>query len=58
MKYKNNIMRVIAVFTMLFAFVGQAMRPKYKVVLVVPKSAEPWLDCGFTLVANKSGLKT
>ncbi|MFT6656188.1 MAG: ribose transport system substrate-binding protein [Marinomonas primoryensis] len=53
MKYKNNIMRVIAVFTMLFAFVGSSYAAKYKVGVSVPSADHGW-TAGLLWWANKA----
>jgi ribose transport system substrate-binding protein len=53
MKYKNNIMRVIAVFTMLFAFVGSSYAAKYKVGISVPSADHGW-TAGLLWWANKA----
>jgi len=53
MKYKNKIMRVIAVFTMLFAFTGTSYAAKYKVGISVPSADHGW-TAGLLWWANKA----
>ncbi|MGJ8645278.1 MAG: substrate-binding domain-containing protein [Marinomonas colpomeniae] len=53
MKYKNKIMRVVAVFTMLFAFTGTSYAAKYKVGVSVPSADHGW-TAGLLWWANKA----
>lgn len=53
MKYKNKIMRLVAVFTMLFAVVGTSYAAKYKVGVSVPAADHGW-TAGLLWWANKS----
>ncbi|QRV25219.1 substrate-binding domain-containing protein [Marinomonas foliarum] len=53
MKYNNKIMRLIAVFTMLFAFVGTSYAAKYKVGVSVPSADHGW-TAGLLWWANKA----
>lgn len=53
MKYKNKIMRLVAVFTMLFAFVGTSYAAKYKVGVSVPAADHGW-TAGLLWWANKA----
>ncbi|MGO3738545.1 MAG: substrate-binding domain-containing protein [Marinomonas foliarum] len=53
MKYNNKIMRLIAVFTMLFAFVGTSYAAKYKVGISVPSADHGW-TAGLLWWANKA----
>jgi ribose transport system substrate-binding protein len=53
MKYNNKIMRLIAVFTMLFAFVGTSYAAKYKIGVSVPSADHGW-TAGLLWWANKA----
>ncbi|GAB3481702.1 substrate-binding domain-containing protein [Marinomonas epiphytica] len=53
MKYKNKIMRVIAIFTMLLTFSGVSYAAKYKVGVSVPSADHGW-TAGLLWWANKT----
>ncbi|NLQ16217.1 substrate-binding domain-containing protein [Marinomonas sp. M1K-6] len=53
MKYKNNIMRVIAIFATLFAFVSSSYAATFKVGVSVPSADHGW-TAGLLWWANKA----
>ncbi|MFT2112343.1 substrate-binding domain-containing protein [Marinomonas sp. 2405UD68-3] len=53
MKNKNNIMRVLTVFTMLFAFISSSYAATYKVGISVPSADHGW-TAGLLWWANKA----
>ncbi len=53
MKNKNKIMRVLTVFTMLFAFIGSSYAATYKIGVSVPSADHGW-TAGLLWWANKA----
>lgn len=53
MKYKNKIMKVITIFTMLFAFISVGHAAKYKIGVSVPSADHGW-TAGLLWWANKT----